>query len=118
MTRRNIVLYKYYPPERVDNLERRRIYFSHAAVFNDPFEIAPNFAPSLQTRIIEAIGPPQGGPPSSERVIEAMIGPLGQQDLFSGRTTRTVTRASPSASSPGTRNSGGAWTACRAFSAA
>lgn len=38
------VLYKYYPPERADVLKRRTIYFSHASVFNDPFECTPFIA--------------------------------------------------------------------------
>lgn len=39
----NIILYKYYPLERVDVLERRVIYFSHPSAFNDPFEMQPYF---------------------------------------------------------------------------
>jgi len=46
---RNLILYKYYPPERVDVLERRMLYFCHPSVFNDPFECEP-FVESACTR--------------------------------------------------------------------
>jgi hypothetical protein len=52
VTQRNIVLFKYYPPERVDVLERRMIYFSHASAFNDPFEMQPYFQPTTFAAIL------------------------------------------------------------------
>jgi hypothetical protein len=36
-------LYKYVTPERIDILKHARIGFSHASVFNDPFEMKPFF---------------------------------------------------------------------------
>jgi hypothetical protein len=36
-------LYKYVTPERIDILKHARIGFSHASVFNDPFEMRPFF---------------------------------------------------------------------------
>jgi hypothetical protein len=38
---RNLILYKFYSPARVDVLERRILYFCHPSVFNDPFECEP-----------------------------------------------------------------------------
>jgi hypothetical protein len=112
--RSSIVLYKYYPPERVDNLERRRIYFSHASRFNDPFETSPYFSPSLETRMIEAIGPPYGSiAVSRERIIAAVAGPLRHspclttvRTFFSGLTTQRGIKDSPSDSWRVTRSYG------------
>lgn len=38
---RSKLLYKYYPPERVDVLENKTIYFTHPSKYNDPFEGSP-----------------------------------------------------------------------------
>jgi len=48
---KGVILYKYYPADRADVLERRIIYFSHPSAFNDPFELAPYFRPSIPERL-------------------------------------------------------------------
>jgi hypothetical protein len=39
---RDLILYKYYPPERISVLLDRFVYFSHPSRFNDPFELEPH----------------------------------------------------------------------------
>lgn len=40
---RNLILYKYYPPERKNFLKEQILCFSHPNRFNDPFELEPYF---------------------------------------------------------------------------
>jgi hypothetical protein len=79
---RDIVLYKYYPAERLQNLENLRLYFSKASVFNDPFETTPYFVPSLQARIFEKIGTPSVALSAPrEQILDAIRGELQQNEL-------------------------------------
>jgi len=38
----DLILYKYYPPQRSHILRDRCVFFSHATRFNDPFELEPH----------------------------------------------------------------------------
>jgi hypothetical protein len=58
-----ITLYKYYPSQRIDNLERRMIYFAHPSVFNDPFELQPYFRLSVSEKLHEVLALDPGRAP-------------------------------------------------------
>lgn len=46
-------LYKYFRPERLDVLSKRRICFSRPSTFNDPFDCLPHFA---ESRVLNPVG--------------------------------------------------------------
>jgi len=47
------ILYKYFPPERIDVLETGKIRFTQPCLFNDPFESAPAYLELFRPREFE-----------------------------------------------------------------
>jgi hypothetical protein len=92
MPPQNIVLYKYYPPERVDVLERRIIYFAHPSVFNDPFELQPYFRNTWAESIQQAIGAGTAPSPFVQEniTLRMTMTPQLQQQLLADRHKQTL----------------------------
>ncbi len=64
------VLYKYFPPERIDVLQNGQLRFTQTLLFNDPFESSPSFselAPKTLMQRVSKIEAARTGMPEEER---------------------------------------------------
>jgi hypothetical protein len=78
------VLYKYFPPERVDVLQNGRLRFTQPVVFNDPFECSPaflDFAPEKMMDRVSRVEAARMGMPEEERqrIFDSVYGPAGSR---------------------------------------
>jgi len=76
------VLYKYFPPERVDVIQNGRLRFTQPVVFNDPFESSPAFlelAPKQMMDRASRIEAARIGMPEEERkrFFDSVYSPTG-----------------------------------------
>lgn len=64
------VLYKYFPPKRIDVLQNGQLRFTQTLLFNDPFESSPSFselAPKTLMERVSKIEAARTGMPEEER---------------------------------------------------
>jgi hypothetical protein len=92
---RNIVLFKYDPPERVDVLERRMIFLSRPSVFNDPFEMQPYFQPTTLAAIVRVDGAGEIVDTTEEQLQIEMEGPRRERAKLEEQQKHTCLSSQP-----------------------